>query len=61
VAKETPGTYTVSLEGQSEQFTVVGAPVPGGGLDTGGIVTIIVVALALIVAVALISRKPRWE
>ena len=61
VAKKTPGTYTVSLEGQSEQFTVVGAPVPGGGLGTGGIVTIIVVALALIVAVALISRKPRWE
>ena len=61
VAKETPGTYTVSLEGQSEQFTVVGAPAPGGGLGTGGIVTIIVVAVVLIVAIALITRKPRWE
>ena len=61
VAKKTPGTYAVSLEGQSEQFTVVGAPSPGGGLGSGGIVTIIVVAVALIVAIALISRKPRWE
>ena len=60
VAKETPGTYTVSLEGQSEQFTVVGAPAPGGGLSTGGIVTIIVVAVVLIVAIAIITRKPRW-
>ncbi len=61
VAKETPGTYTVSLEGQSEQFAVVGAPTPGGGLGTGGIVAIIVAAVALIVAIAIISRKPRWE
>ena len=60
VTKAAPGTYQVSLEGYTGQFTVLGTSATTyfpGGLGTGGIIVIIVVALAIIGAVVFILRR----
>ena len=57
VNKASLGTYTVLLEGEEGQFTVVAPPDTTyfpGGLGTGGIVVIAVFIIALIVAVAVV-------
>ncbi len=53
VSKVTPGNYQVSVEGETGQFTVLVPPTEaavgfGGPLGTGGIIAIVVVAIALV-------------
>jgi PKD repeat protein len=59
VTRAQPGTYHVSLEGHEGQFSVVGTAATqwGGSLGTGGIIAIIVVAIALILALVFIFRR----
>jgi hypothetical protein len=62
VTKATPGTYEVSVEGQYGYFVVTGVPTTAitcfpGGLDTGGIVVIVVFLVALILAIVLVFSK----
>ena len=66
VSKAIPGTYQVSLEGQEGQFTVLAPPTAtypssglGSGLGTGGIMTIVVVALVLIAAIVFLVARTR--
>ena len=64
VSKATPGIYQVSLEGQQGQFTVIAPPTTtyfSGSLGTGGIITIAVVALALIAALVFLVARTRRE
>jgi len=56
VTRATPGTYTISLGGQQEQFTVMGNQVSNKGLDTGSTIAIIVI-IVLIAALVLVFRR----
>jgi len=64
VSEAIPGTYHVYLEGQQGQFTVI-APAAttcfAGGLGTGGIVAIAVVALMLIAALVFLFARTKRE
>ena len=61
VTKGTPGTYNVMVEGQNGQFIVVSTSLfsggLGGGMDSGGMIVIVLVLIALIAAVAFIMRS----
>ena len=64
VVKVIPRNYTVSVEEQYGQFTVMGSPAPSDGLGFGGIIAIVVIAMVLIVAMILITataRRNRWN
>ncbi len=56
VSKSQAGVYDVSLAGQNGQFDVVSTGWFGGGLGTGGIIAIVVIVIALIVALVFILR-----
>jgi len=64
-SKTVPGTYEVSMEGAQGQFIVLDisestaqpAATGGGGLGKAGIVTIVIIALAFIVAIVFIFRS----
>jgi hypothetical protein len=57
VTKSTPGSYSVSVEGQGGQFIVVGGGMRiGGGLGTGGIIAIVIAVMALITTLVFILR-----
>jgi len=62
-SRAVPGGYQVSVEGQAGQFSVLkpeittsGTPTPTAGLGTAGIVTIVVLAIILIVALVFLFR-----
>jgi hypothetical protein len=55
VTKATAGTYYVSCAGLDGQFTVSGGAF--AGLGTGGIVTIAVIVIALIVGLIFVLRR----
>lgn len=59
VTRAQPGTYQVLVEGDSGQFFVIGTGATqwDGSLGTGGVIAIIVVAIALILALVVIFRK----
>jgi PKD repeat protein len=59
VTRAQPGTYQVLVEGASGQFFVIGTGAAqwDGSLGTGGIIAIIVVAIALVLALVVIFRK----
>ena len=70
VTRAAPGTYIVTVEGQSGQFVVVAGGAGGGGgilggggaggaggLGTGGLIAIVVVVLALIVGLIFLRRS----
>ena len=65
VTKSTPGAYQVLLEGEVGQFTVLTpqetSNFGGGGLGTGGIIAIVVIAIALIVAMVLLFARTKQE
>ena len=65
VTKSTPGAYQVLLEGEVGQFTVLTpqktSSFGSGGLGTGGIVAIVVIAIALIVAMVLLFARTKQE
>ncbi len=59
VTKSEPGTYQVMLEGNEGQFTVMGTADNqwGGPLGTGGIITIVVAVIALVLGLVFILRR----
>jgi PKD repeat protein len=59
VIRSQPGTYHVSVDGHQGQFIVLGGQTThwGGPLGTGGIIAIIVVALALVLGLVLVFRR----
>jgi hypothetical protein len=59
VSKSDAGVYDVSIAGQSGQFEVVSAGWFAGGLSTGSIVAIVVIAIVLILALVFILRRIR--
>ena len=59
VSKSDAGVYNVSVAGQSGQFEVVSAAPSGGGLSTGRMVAIVVVAIVLIVVLVFGVRRAR--
>jgi len=67
VTRSTPGTYEVSLEGLQGQFTVVASsavapsaatPSPGG-LDTGTMIVIVAIIVALVAAIVFVIFRAR--
>ena len=63
-AKSTPGAYKVLLGSEEGQFTVQAPPKTsnfGGGLGTGGIIAIVVIAIVFIVAMVLLFARTRRE
>ena len=59
VSKSDAGVYNVSVAGQSGQFEVVSAAPSGGGLGTGRMIAIVVIAIALIVALVFGVRRAK--
>jgi len=59
VSKSDAGVYDVLIAGQSGQFEVVHTGWFGGGLGTGGIIAIVVIVIALIVALVFVLRGTR--
>jgi len=59
VSKSQAGVYDVLLAEQSGQFKVVSTGWFGGGLGTGGIIAIVLIVIALIVALVFVFRRTR--
>ena len=59
VSKSQAGVYDVLIAEQSGQFEVVSAGWFGGGLNTSGIVAIVLIVIAIILALVFILRRTR--
>jgi len=61
VYKAEPGTYTVSLAGQQDSFTIIGIGAAGGGLSSPLIIGIVLIFAALFLGVLGLVMRTRRE